>query len=73
MKEYRRYGKRYGKCWDRMGSLFRLEKDEWDHIKAALERTKGRWETPFYLFSETKARKNAAVLRHYMGSKVKLA
>ena len=73
MKEYQRYGKRYGKCWDRMGSLFRLEEDEWDHIKAAIERRKNQWETPFYLFSETKARKNVAALRRYMGSKVKMA
>lgn len=53
--------------------MFRLEEDEWNHIEARIESAKEQWETPFYLFSETKARKNAAALRCYMGRKVKLA
>ncbi|MCI8939901.1 MAG: hypothetical protein HFH12_07915 [Dorea sp.] len=54
-------------------SLFRMDEKEWENIRSGLTETKDGWKTPFYLFSEGKAKKNVGILKDSMGGKVQIA
>lgn len=54
-------------------SLFRMDKEEWSRLREKLKDAENQWGTPFYLFSEDKAKNNTEYLRRCMGNKIQIA